>query len=220
MPEGPNWMEHLPARYKDGQRGFDRRIMEELAAVGVPCYTLGDLSNNVRTIPQGIPIFIDWLTHLEERIPGAETPHREAIRAGLIRNLNDPAAHGNPAAIDALVAQLRRKPPMRSGLVDYATGALARIATKRNFPLIVELIDELPPDSVARAPLIEYLGKVKTDEARDLALRFLDTFTYFAIRALIQMKAPGIRARIEPYLTHSDASIRKEARRAMERLPE
>lgn len=219
MPEGPNWMEHLPARYKDGHRGFDRRIMEQLAAVGVPCYTLGDLSNRVRTIPQGIPIFIDWLTHLEERIPGEETPHRESIRAGLIRNLNDLAARGNPAAIEALVAQLRRKPPMRSGLIGYATVALARIATKRDFPLITELIDELQHQGAAAGPLIEYLGKVKTDEARDLALRFLDTFTYFSIRALIQMKAPGVRVRIEPYLTHSDASIRKEARRAMERLP-
>lgn len=220
MPEGPNWMEHLPARYKDGQRGFDRRIMEELAAVGVPCYTLDDLSNNVRTIPQGIPIFIDWLTHLEERIPGEETHHRESIRAGLIRNLNDPAARGNPAAIAALVAQLRRQPPMRSGLVGYATVALARIATKRDFAVIAELIDELQPQGAAAGPLIEYLGKVKTDEAQDLALRFLDTFTYFSIRALIQMKAPGVRARIEPYLTHGDAAIRKEARRAMERLPE
>ena len=220
MPEGPDWMEHLPARYKDGQRGFDRRIMEELAAVGVPCYTLGDLSNRVRTIPQGIPIFIDWLTHLEERIPGPETPHRESIRAGLIRNLNDLAARGNPAAIEALVAQLRRQPPMRSGLIGYATVALARIATQRDFALIAELIDELQHQGAAAGPLIEYLGKVKTDEARDLALRFLDTFAYFSIRALIQMKAHGVRARIEPYLTHSDASIRKEARRAMERLPE
>ncbi|WP_110809606.1 HEAT repeat domain-containing protein [Mycolicibacterium porcinum] len=221
MPEGPTWMEHLPARYKDGQRGFDRRIMEELAEVGVPCYTLDDLSNNVRTIPQGIPIFIDWLTHLEERIPGEETPHRESIRAGLIRNLNDPAARGNPAAIEALVAQLRRRPPMRSGLVGYATEALAQIATKRDFPVIPELIDELQPQGAVVGPLIEYLGKVKTDEARDLALRFLHTpSTYFALRALIQMKAPGVRAQIEPYLTHDNAAIRKEARRAMERLPE
>lgn len=221
MPEGPDWMEHLPARYQDGQRGFDRRLMEELAAVGVPCYTLDDLSNRVRTIPQGIPIFIDWLTHLEARIPGAETPHRESIRAGLIRNLNDLAARGNPAAIDALVAQLRRQPPMRSGLVGYATVALARIATKRDFPVIAELIDELQPQEAAAGPLIEYLGKVKTDDARDLAVGFLDTpATYFALRALIQMKAPGVRVQIEPYLGHSDASIRKEARRAMERLPD
>lgn len=221
MPEGQDWMQRLPARYKHGERGFDRRIMEELAAVGVPCYTLGDLSNRVRTIPQGIPIFIDWLTHLEDRIPGADTPHREAIRAGLIRNLNDPAARGNPAAINALVVQLRRQPPLRSGLIGYATEALAHIATKRDFPTIIELIEELLPLGAVVGPLIEYLGKVKTDEARELALRFLDTpSTYFALRALIQMKAPGVRARVEPYLTHDNASIRKEARRAMARLPE
>lgn len=221
MPEGQDWMQRLPARYKHGERGFDRRIMEELAAVGVPCYTLGDLSNRVRTIPQGIPIFIDWLTHLEDRIPGADTPHREAIRAGLIRNLNDPAARGNPAAINALVVQLRRQPPLRSGLIGYATEALAHIATKRDCPTIVELIDELLPHGAVVGPLIEYLGKVKTDEAKELVLRFLDTpSTYFALRALIQMKATGVRARVEPYLTHSNAAIRKEARRAMARLPE
>ncbi|MBP2454832.1 hypothetical protein JOF57_004745 [Mycolicibacterium lutetiense] len=56
--------------------------------------------------------------------------------------------------------------------------------------------------------------------SRTVTSRFLDTFTYFSIRALIQMKAHGVRARIEPYLTHRDVSIRKEARRAMERLPE
>ncbi|MCP2625622.1 HEAT repeat domain-containing protein [Mycolicibacterium smegmatis] len=221
MPEGQDWMQRLPARYKHGERGFDRRIMEELAAVGVPCYTLGDLSNRVPTIPQGIPIFIDWLTHLEDRIPGAETPHREAIRAGLIRNLKDPAARGNPAAINALVVQMRRQPPLRSGLIGYATEALAHIATKLDFPTIIELIEELLPLGAVVGPLIEYLGKVKTDEARELALRFLDTpSTYFALRALIQMKAPGVRARVEPYLTHDNASIRKEARRAMARLPE
>jgi len=221
MPEGQDWMQRLPARYKHGERGFDRRIMEELAAVGVPCYTLGDLSNRVPTIPQGIPIFIDWLTHLEDRIPGAETPHREAIRAGLIRNLKDPAARGNPAAINALVVQMRRQPPLRSGLIGYATEALAHIATKLDFPTIIELIEELLPLGAVVGPLIEYLGKVKTDEARELALRFLDTpSTYFALRALIQMKAPGVRAKVEPYLTHDNASIRKEARRAMARLPE
>lgn len=220
MPEGTDWLQHVPARYKDGQRGFDRRIMEELAAVGVPCYTLDELANRVSTIPQGIPIFIDWLAHLEERIPGEETPHRQAIRAGLIRNLNDAAARGNTAAIETLTRQLRRRPPLDRGLVDYAERALARIATKRDFALVAELIRELSPHYPV-GPLIEYLGKVNSAEARELALRYLDTpSTYFAIRALTRMKAPNVRHLIEPYTEHTSSSIRKEARRAMERLPE
>jgi len=188
MPEGEDWMQRLPIWYSDGEGGFDRRIMEELAAVGVPCYTLNDLTK-ARSVPQGIPIFIDWLTHLEERIPGPETDHRQAIRGNLIRNLNDPAARGNDQAIKLLIQQLDRQPPLPAGLLDYASQALARIATKKDFPRIAGLLAELSPNGPI-GPLIEYMGKVKTPEARDISLRYLDTdWTYFSIRALTAMKA-------------------------------
>ena len=220
MPEGEDWMHNLPARYTDGERGFDRRIMEELGAVGVPCYTLGDLSNRVSTIPQGIPIFIDWLSHLEERVPGPETRHRTAIRAGLIRNLNDMAARGIQDAVDALVAQLRRVPPLPGPLPEYADSALGRIATKKDFPTIAALIREMPPE-FPRAGLIEYLGRVKTPEAQAIALDWLDTmYTGFAIKTLVAMKASGIRDRIAPYVDDANEWVRKSAKRAMERLPE
>jgi hypothetical protein len=150
-------MSNLPARYRHGDSGFDRRIMEELAAVGVPCYTLNDLTK-ARTVPQGIPIFIDWLQHLEERIPGSETQHRLAIRTNLIRNLNDPAARGNQAAIDLLIAELQRRPPLGGPANDFAARALARIATKKDFARIAELLETLPPE-VPKGPLIEYMGK-------------------------------------------------------------
>ncbi|WP_090562335.1 MULTISPECIES: HEAT repeat domain-containing protein [unclassified Mycobacterium] len=220
MPEGDDWMKNLPARYHDGERGFDRRIMEELAAVGVPCYTLGDLSNRVPTIPQGIPIFVDWLNHIEERIPGPETSHRTAIRAGLIRNLNDSAARGNQAAVDALVNQLRRQPPLPRPLPEYADSALGRIATKSDFSTIAALIRDMPPD-FSRSGLISYLGRVKTPEAQAIALEWLDTaYTGFAIKALVAMKAAGVRDRIAPYVEDANAWVRKSAQRAMERLPE
>jgi len=219
MPEGDDWMTNLPARYHDGERGFDRRLMGDLAAVGVPCYTVGELTR-ARTIPQGIPVFIDWLTHLEERIPGSETKHRKAIRAGLIRNLNDPAARGNQKAIDLLIAQLQRRPPLAGAASDYAARALARIATKSDFARIAELIEEGPAE-VTKGPLIEYMGRVKTPEARDIALRYLDTeWTFFSLKALIQMKASGVRHRIEPYVHDANATVRKYAKRAVERLPE
>jgi hypothetical protein len=219
MPHGEDWMDPLPARYHDGEDGFDRRIMEELAAAGVPCYTLNDLTK-ARTIPQGIPIFIDWLTHLEERIPGPETRHRQVIRGNLIRNLNDSAARGNRQAIDLLIAQLQRRPPLAGGATDYAGYALKRIATKKDFARIAQLIEELPPE-VPKGPLIEYMGKVKTPEAREIALRYVDTtWTFFAIKALIAMRAPGVRSRVEPYLRHANGFIRREARRAMKTLPE
>ncbi|RBO91825.1 HEAT repeat domain-containing protein [Nocardia puris] len=216
---GTAWMDDLPVRYVDGQRGFDRRIMEELAAVGVPCYTLGDLANGPRTIPQGIPIFVDWLADLEKRIPGPESEHRAIIRSGLIRNLIDPAARGNQQAIDLLIAQMRRQPPLPTRTQDWACLALRTIATGKNFDQIAGLLAELPVGSPT-IPLVEYLGKVKTARSRDIAVKYLGGPTReAAIKALVQMKAPDVRHLIEPFLDDPHPPVRKQALRAMEKLP-
>lgn len=151
---------------------------------------------------------------------GPETGHREGIRAGLIRNLNDPAARGNQRAIDALIAQLRRDPPLGGPLPGYAQQALGRIATKKGFVRIAALLDELPDDP-GKGWLIEYLGKVKTPDARAITLRYLHTTSkMFAIKALIQMKAAGVRHLIEPHANNANAAVRKYAKRALERLSE
>ncbi|MFE6922482.1 HEAT repeat domain-containing protein [Nocardia sp. NPDC057663] len=217
---GTEWMVNLPARYKHGERGFDRRIMEDLAAVGVPCYTLGDLANGPATIPQGIPIFIDWLANLDERIPGPETEHRSAIRSGLIRNLIDPAARGNQEAIDLLIAQVRREPPIPERMQTWACEGLRLIAGPKHFDQLVALLDELPAGTAIYA-LVEYLGKVKTPESRDVAVRYLDTIARgSAIKALVQMKASGVRRLIEPFVQDRAPSVRKAAVRALEKLPD
>jgi hypothetical protein len=219
MPEGKDWLDHLPPRIRHGAKGFDRRLAAELDAIGVPAYTLSALAN-VRTIPQAIPIFVDWLTHLDERIPGPETPHRQAIRAGLIRNLNDPAARGNRQAIDILLAQLRREPPLAPPVADFTTQAIATIATKQDFPTVARLLRDLP-EGVSRGALIEYLGSVKTAEARQIALNYLDTeWTISALNALLKMKAAGVRQRVQPYVADPNAMVRKLAAQALERLPE
>lgn len=216
---GTDWMNNVPARYVHGQNGFDRRIMEELAAVHVPCYTLDDLSNGPGTIPQGVPIFIDWLANLENRLPGTETEHRSIIRSGLIRNLIDPAARGNQQAIDLLIAQVRYQPPLPPRQRDWACTGLGVIATKQNFAQIADLLANFP-QGTPKSALVEYLGKVKTPEAQDLAISYLDSGSReAAIKALVRMKATGVRHLIEPLLNDSYASIRKQARRAMEKLP-
>lgn len=220
MPEGDSWMDDLPARYRHGQRGFDRRLMEELAAVGAPCYTLQQLTDYVRHVPQGVPIFIDWLTHLDERIPGPETDHRLVVRIGLIRGLDDIAVRGNRQAFDALIAELRRAAPLPGPSVHYAEVAVARIATAKDFPTIAALLDELPGEA-PRGALIEYMGRVKTPEAQQIVLTWLDTeWVSFALRALIAMKAPGVRDRVAPYVNDASSDVRKYAKRALARLPE
>lgn len=224
MPDGSedgstDWMRKLPVRYQDGQNGFDRRLMEELAAVAVPTYTVDDLANGPRTIPQGIPIFIDWLAHLETKIPGPETRHRGVIRTGLIRNLIDPAARGNQAAFDVLLAQLQRTPALPRMQREWAVSGLGYISQPKHFDQIVSVLHTLPAD-FPKSPLIQFLGKVHTEQSRDVVVGYLDSSaSAWAIKALVQMKATGVRHLIEPFTDHHHAGVRKAAKRAMERLP-
>ncbi|ORX11469.1 hypothetical protein AWC31_32715 [Mycolicibacterium wolinskyi] len=39
LPEGDDWMGNVPAKYRHGENGFDRRLMEDLANAGFRCYT-------------------------------------------------------------------------------------------------------------------------------------------------------------------------------------
>ncbi|MFI6366785.1 HEAT repeat domain-containing protein [Nocardia sp. NPDC050630] len=215
---GTEWMNELPVRYRDGERGFDRRIMQDLAAVGVPCYALGDLSNGAgrsrrtsRYSSTGWPIsrLGSW---------GRKTEHRSSIRSGLIRNLIDPAARGNEEAIDLLIAQVRHRPPIPERMQTWACDALRLIAGSKNFVQIAKLLEELP-EGTAIIPLVEYLGKVKTPESRDIALKYLDgPARGKAINALVQMKATGVRHLIEPLVHDRAPAVRKQAQRALEKL--
>ena len=67
--------------------------------------------------------------------------------------------------------------------------------------------------------LVRYLGKVKTPEARDVVVQYLDTPSRGeAVRALVQMKATGVRRLIEPLAEDRHPPIRKIARTALEKL--
>lgn len=220
-PEGDDWMDRIPARYRDGENGFDRRLMQELAAVGVRCYTINSLVGT-RQRPQAIPVFIDWLTHLEERVPGPESRHRQALRANLVSCLYSaaPSLRGRADVVNLIIDQLTWQPPLPGPAPDIAGYVLKRIATKRDFARIADLIEELPPE-VPRGSLIEYMGKVKTPAAREIALRYLDTeWTFFSIRALAAMKATGVRDHVAPYLHDANGMVRTQARKALQRLPE
>lgn len=221
VPQDDDWMDRIPSQYVHGERGFDERIMRDLAEVGVRAYTLDALANGPATIPEAIPVFIDWLSHLEERIPGPEPDHghRSIIRSGLIRNLIDPAARGNQQVIDLLISQVQRQPPLPLRQIDWALGGLKLICGPKEFPKIVALIPRLP-EGTPIIPIIQYLGKVKTPASHQLLMGYLEgPAREFAIKALVQAKAPNIRHLLEPLVHDPDSSVRKAARRAMERLP-
>lgn len=221
IPAGDGWLDLIPARCVDGERGFDLRLVRELVAVGLPARCLSDLGHGVSampTFPAAVPIYADWLQNLDEKIPGPETDHRRGIHAGLVVNLDDPAARGNRKAITALFAQLRRTPPV-SFDPQYVTRALWRIAERKDYPEMVALLGEIT-DVSAKNWLIRYLGKFRTAEAKQILLSYLESHPAAAIESLVQMKATGVRQLIAAYVDDPSPNTRKWAKRAMERLPE
>lgn len=217
MPEGEDWLDHVPAQYRHGEGGFDRQLMEDVAETGYRCYRVDQIY--VRSAPKLLPVALDWLEHLEERIPGPETRHRELIRGWLIWLLNDPAARGSSRAIAVVIGQiLRRDPALPSPFAAAAGQVLARIATGHEFAQIRDVFHRLPDDHHAKPLLIAYFGKVKSAESRDVILPYLRGWPVLVIPALIKMQASEVRHLIEPFLTDRSPETRRYARRAMDRL--
>ncbi|WP_302873271.1 HEAT repeat domain-containing protein [Nocardia mangyaensis] len=219
MPEGDDWLDVLPPRYQDGVRGFELRLARELAAVGVRCYTLQDLRKYPRTDRQAIPVFVDWLTNLDAKIPGPETLHRDGIRTLLLRNLTDSAVQGDSSAIAAVIAQLRRQPPLNGGTQWTAGIALDRIARPDDYSEILELFGQLTADE-ARAALLPYLGRSKSREAIQIAIDELANpgTRQWAIQALILAEADGTRPLIARYANDENEQVRRWVKTAMKQL--
>ncbi|WP_433681567.1 hypothetical protein [Nocardia sp. CA-119907] len=96
---------------------------------------------------------------------------------------------------------------------------MGKIARPKNFVQIAELLEELP-EGTAMLPLVEYLGKVKTPESRNIGLKYLDgPARGRAIKALVQMKATGVRHLVEPLIHDRAPTVRKQAQRAMAKPP-
>ncbi len=166
------------------------------------------------------PVLVDWLAHLEERFPGSETAQRRALRAGLILGLDDPAMRGKQSVVDQLIVQVKQAAAFGDlAVAESAAAALDKVATATYFPQMVTLLSEPLPDS-ARFWLARYLRKVKSAQARDVAVSYLGTpFVVAALVALAGMRAPGVRALVTPLIDHPNADVRKYARRALPRLP-
>lgn len=227
MLEHDDWLDHPPAGVRDGRGGFELRLFRELAAVGVRSYSLSVLTK-FPDLPAAVPIFADWLTHLDQRIPGPEAfgvlgspeEHKAVLRADLIRNLDDRSARGNPAVIALLTTQLRRTPPLRFDVRFHAATAIAHLARTPDFDLIATLLDEQPPGDQTRNALLTYIARQHDPRARDIAGAHLDHphTRAAAIDALTRMRATDTRTLIEPYRDDPDPYIRQRAARALAKL--
>lgn len=200
---------------------YRRRMMAELDAAGIPEHTIFALVNSDLDFPQAVPIMVDWLEHLDERVPAGEP--REAWRWALLRNLITKHARGNQRAFDVVLDQFYADPPLATGERESAILALLAIATPAQFDQMAALIAHLTGVE-ARWHVVSWLSTVKTPAAVALATGLLTdpdpAVRYQAVRALIRQRARGVRSTVAALLDDVEPDVRREAEKALAKLPE
>ena len=203
---------------------MDFRLVRDLARVGYKTYYLDPLVYLYKTMPTAIPVFADWIEHIDERIPEprrtkADKDHKEGIWICLNKNLIDPAAKGNREAIDAIFGQFG-KPWCPPGVRHWGARALDYIATKADYDQMVALLHDQPAG--VRNPVTHYLGRFRSDRSHDLLVHLLKNdpeVTQEAIAALARMKRPDEDLPLlRSYLDDPRTYARETAARAITKL--
>lgn len=197
----------------------EQAMKHQLDEAGIPEDTVWELVNSRNDYPQAVPIMVDWLQQLDDRVPPDED--RRAWRAGLLRNLITKHAKGNRAAVDILFHQFEIQPPLTNLELEAAGFALAQVADRSDFPRVAALIRS-ERDFPIKSQLVRWLGQFKTDEAKELAVSQLPNprTRSAAMSALVRQKATGVRDAVAVYLDDEHEVWRKEARKTLDKLPE
>jgi hypothetical protein len=197
---------------------YRRAMKRELDAAGIPEDTVFQLMNSPNDYPQAVPIMVEWLQHLDERVPPGDD--RRAWRVGLVRNLITKHAKGNRAAADILFHQFEIEPRLSNEELEATGFALAQVADRSDFPRVAELIRS-GRDFPTKSQLVSWLGQFKTEEAKELAVSQLTNpgTRAQAMRALVRQKATGVRDAVAVYLDDEHEVWRKEARKTLDKLP-
>jgi HEAT repeat protein len=188
----------------------------ELRRAGVPVSDLWQLVNAKTQYRAAIPVLIDWLRGIDERVPA---PDRPKLREGLVRALSVPAAR--PAATRVLIEEFRRaQDPSGLGYRWVVGNALSIVADDSVLDELAALVSDRSYGK-ARQMLVLGLARSKDTRVVPLLTGLLgdEDVVAHAVTALRKLRPPGVRPAIERLLDHPQALVRREAKKALARLP-
>jgi hypothetical protein len=174
-------------------------ILDELRRVGFSVSAVGELRSG-RRYKKAIPILLSWLGRVAD----------EHIKEDIIRTLSVPWAK---EAGPALVAEYRRT----AGSLRWAiANALEVLASDEIFNDLVELALDREGGQ-ARQMLALAVAKTKSPDAKDALMQMLgdEEIAGHALSGLAKLKADVPRTVVEPFLEHSAAWVRKEAKKLL-----
>lgn len=191
----------------------EKRIVDALRARGMNVSSVYDLVNTKESYPPAIPVLVMNLPEVKDI----------SVKEGIIRALTVKEARG--VAGPALIREFRSLPYEGATLdqlqmLKWAVGnALSVAATESDFEDIVDLLRE-KRHGKAREMLGVALGRMQDPRAPSVLQEMLkdDGVAGHAIIALGQLGVRQARSQIERFLRDERAWVRKEAKKALERI--
>lgn len=190
----------------------EEAVLADLGAAGYQVRSLADLRHSGVRYREAIPVLLAWLPQVADR----------RVKEEIVRALTVPWAR--PAATRPMIAEFRRVDssvdPTGTGLRWTIGNALEVLADDSCFDELAELARDRRYGK-ARQMIVLGLGRSKRPEAVEVLVGLVDDpeVDGQAVKALGRLKAPAGRAALEGKRDDKRAWVRREARRALERLP-
>jgi HEAT repeat protein len=190
-------------------------LLFDLSQVGVYIDDLWDLVKTRETYDAAIPILVDWLAHLDERVA---PDIRARVEEPIVRALTIPGARKIAPPVLLERFRLPQVDPNRG--VRWVIGnALGALAGDQYF----DQIEALARDKRYgrdREQLMRFFGRSKDPRAVPLLIEFLEDgdVVAHAAEALGKQKDPRSRVPLERLSTHSLPLARREAAKALKKL--
>lgn len=189
-------------------------LLADLEAAGFSVETLAELRQRGVGDRRAVPVLVKWLPKGEYL----------SLKRDLVATLGSRWAR--PAAAGPLVEEFGRVDPAEDTAttsVRWSIGdALERVADESVLDDLIENATDVSHGR-HRALVVAALGDM--GKARDRVLPVLvgllddDEVAAYAVMGLGKLKAPEARARIERFLDHPEVWVRKEAKKALAKLP-
>lgn len=185
-------------------------VLDNLAAVGFPVQTVGQLRHLGVEYSAAIPVLIRWMTQVDY----------SPVREDIVRSLAVPWA---VEAAPALLTEFQQgdpslDPPDTSWrwVVGLALSAMAN-------PALADELTMLAADrrwGAARGMIVQELARTGDPRVPGILIALLsdETVSTDAVIGLGKLADPATRPALERFLTHPDSWVRNEAKKAVRRI--
>lgn len=183
-------------------------VIADLAKAGFNVEWVSDLYNSKLNYKGAIPVLLKWLPRIDNM----------DVKESIIRALS--VSWAKPIAAPALIAEYYKLQGESEIGIKWAIGnALSIVADDSVFTEIVNLVSDRQHGE-SREMLAVSLGNMKDPRAQDVLIDLLDdeVVAGHAIMALGKLKSIKAYPKIEGFLDHPKAWVRKEAKRALEKI--